>query len=65
MSKEDIEMIEHAKALMKYCEKHENCKGCVFDGTAGVFDGTACELTETFRCPKDWTFQHWMVSKYD
>lgn len=58
MSKEDIEVIEHAQALMEYCEKHENCKDC-------VFDGMACELTETFRCPKDWTFSTLDGEEYD
>ena len=49
MNKTDIEALEHAKALMKYCEKHENCKDC-------IFDGMECELTDTFRFPKDWIF---------
>ena len=30
-SETDIEAIKHAKAIMEYCEKHENCKDCAFD----------------------------------
>ena len=49
MNKKDIEAIEHAKALMKYCKKHENCKDCIFD------DGMDCMFNDAFRFPlKDW-----------
>lgn len=49
MNKKDIKAIEHAKALMKYCKKHENCKDCIFD------DGMNCMFNDAFRFPpKDW-----------
>lgn len=47
MNKTDIEAVKHAKAIMEYCEKHETCKGC-------VFEGMECMLTDTFRYPEDW-----------
>ena len=49
MNEKDIEAIKHAKAIMEYCEKHENCKDCAFD------NGMDCMFNDAFRFPpKDW-----------
>lgn len=45
MTKEDIKLIKYAKAIMEYCEKHENCKDCAFD------DGMDCMFNDAFRFP--------------
>ena len=48
-SETDIEAIKSARAVMQYCEKHENCKDCAFD------DGMDCMFNDAFRFPpKDW-----------
>lgn len=45
MNETDIEVIEHAKAIMEYCKNHKNCKDCAFMVYGGEHDccGMKCE----------------------
>ena len=45
MNETDIEVIEHAKAIMEYCKNHKNCNDCAFMVYGGEHDcyGVACQ----------------------
>lgn len=63
MKKEDIKAIEYAKALMKHCEKHENCKGCVLRAGNGSCILENC-LAEDWKLPRLKTYKQDFLSKF-
>lgn len=67
MTKKDIETIEHVKAVMDYCNEHENCKGCVFHSDCAHYEDV-CVFDVNSPCdwevPKIKTYKEDFLEKF-